>query len=73
MKTTIRNAALAALLLSPVLSWAEPDAGSVDGSATADRPYEFIPGLDTKYSRSASTVFHWTCSSAPQLTSRRCW
>lgn len=77
MKTTIRSAALALLLLSPVLSSADPDASSLDPSqgvgVTADRPYEFIPGLDTKYSRSAATVFHWTCSSAPQLTSRQCW
>jgi hypothetical protein len=77
MKTPIPSAALAALLLSPVVSSAEPDAGSVDQNGSmavsADRPYEFIPGLDAKYARSASTVFHWTCSSAPQLTSRRCW
>lgn len=76
MKTTIPSAALAALLLSPVLSSAEPDTGSAaqgNAAATTDRPYEFVPGLDTRYSRGASTVFHWTCSSAPQLTSRRCW
>jgi hypothetical protein len=77
MKTPIPSAALAALLLAPVVSSAEPDAGSAAQSGsmavTADRPYEFIPGLDTKYARGASTVFHWTCSSAPQLTSRRCW
>jgi hypothetical protein len=73
MKTTIRSAALATLLLLPVVSSADPDAGSGSVAGAADRPYEFIPGLDTKYSRGASTVFHWTCSSAPQLTSRRCW
>lgn len=78
MQTTIGSAALVAvLLLSPALSSADPDADTVNRSlsvaATADRPYEFIPGLDTQYSRSASTVFHWTCSSAPQLTSRHCW
>lgn len=77
MKTTLRNAALALLSLLPALSSADPHAGSVaqghGAGGAADRPYEFIPGLDTQYSRSASTVFHWTCSSAPQLTSRQCW
>lgn len=38
-----------------------------------DRPYEFVPGLGTAYARSDSNVFHWTCTSAPQLTSRQCW
>lgn len=76
MKTTIRSAALA-VLLSPALAWGDPDPAGAhqnqSGAVTVDRPHEFIPGLETKYSRSPSTVFHWTCSSAPQLTSRQCW
>lgn len=76
MQITIRSAVFALLLSSASLTSAAPDTPAKEDKLPAvnvDRPYEFIPGLDTKYSRSASTVFHWTCSSAPQLTSRQCW
>ena len=42
-------------------------------SLAADRPYEFVPGVGAHYARSSESVFRWTCSSAPQLTSRQCW
>lgn len=41
--------------------------------AAGDPPYEFVPGFGSSYSRNDSQVFHWSCSSAPQLTSRQCW
>lgn len=57
------------LLIAPMLIVGSACAVASD----ADRPYEFVPGRGTDYARSDANVFHWTCTSAPQLTSRQCW
>lgn len=62
------------LLLAPALIVAGGvHADAPDAASNADRPHEFVPGRGTNYARSDANVFHWTCTSAPQLTSRHCW
>lgn len=62
----MKKITLTLLLFIPALAIAAELPGT-------DRPYEFVPGVDVHYARSSATVFRWTCSSAPQLTSRNCW
>jgi len=57
------------LLITPMLLVA----GACAAASDVDQPYEFVPGRGTNYARSDAHVFHWTCTSAPQLTSRHCW
>jgi hypothetical protein len=72
---TMKKTILTSLLFIPALvipALVIPAWAFAADLADADRPYEFVPG-GVHYARSSGSVFRWTCSSAPQLTSRQCW